>query len=323
MPEAAECPAGVPLTVDPPDHARYRALLAEDFTPRAAAMLESKLRTLAADLIDSFAQRGSCEFVEEFGRPFPAAAFLALFGLPSAEWKRFVELAATILHPGGKAAAAAAAQEEINVILADLIASRQKDPRDDLMSHVLQRPFGDQPSPPRAVAESIAHLLFEAGLDTMTMALGHFFLFLATNPAHRQRLRDDPGVTANAVEELLRANSFITLPRFVKEDTTFRGVFMKKGDHVWLPTACGSRDPHSWERHDEVNFDRLAHRHLIFGAGPHRCLGSHLARLELRVAIEEFNTRIPEYSVAANYVPDYHGGIGMGLDSLRLVWDTQ
>jgi cytochrome P450 len=162
--------------------------------------------------------------------------------------------------------------------------------------------------------------VFVAGLDTVTAALAFAFRFLAENPAHRQQLLDEPDVIPGAVEELLRVFSFINMGRTVTHDVDFAGVQMKSGDRLLASTTFASMDPDEFDAPLVVDFRHRANRHLAFGAGPHRCAGSHLAREELRTAITEFHRRAPHYEVVRANEIRMHGGGAMGIDRLDLLW---
>jgi cytochrome P450 len=163
-------------------------------------------------------------------------------------------------------------------------------------------------------------MLFVAGLDTVTAMLGFSFYCLATRPDIRDRLVARPELVPAAVEEFLRAHAIINSARLVTQDVTFAGVRMRAGDRVLLSTALASRDPEEVDRPDQIVVDRDVNRHLAFGAGPHRCVGSHLARLELAIAIEEVLARIPTFRLASGEQPVIHAGGSFGVDRLVLEW---
>jgi cytochrome P450 len=165
-------------------------------------------------------------------------------------------------------------------------------------------------------------MLFMAGLDTVTAALGFALHRLSVRPDLRTALVSDPTAIPDAVEELLRAHAIVNTARVVTRDVEFAGVTMKEGDRVLLSTVLASRDPDEFERPDEIDFARPANRHLAFGAGPHRCIGSHLARLEIRVAIEELLRRIPDFGLVVGEHPVIHAGGVLGIDRLPVEWNV-
>jgi cytochrome P450 len=164
-------------------------------------------------------------------------------------------------------------------------------------------------------------LMFMAGLDTVAAQLTFSFWHLATHVADRRRIVDDPSLVDSAVEEFLRYYSFVTPGRKVVRDTEIAGCPIKQGQMVYLPLVSANRDPREFERAGEVLIDRAANRHIAFGAGPHRCLGSHLARQELRIALQEWHARIPDYELAPGAEILEHGG-QIGISNLPLVWDV-
>ena len=167
-----------------------------------------------------------------------------------------------------------------------------------------------------------AFMLFVAGLDTVTAMLGFTFDCLATRPDIRARLVAEPALVRSAVEEFLRAYAIINTARVVNRDITFAGVDMRAGDRVLLSTPLASRDPEEFDQADEIVIDREANRHLAFGAGPHRCVGSHLARLELAIAVDEVLARIPDFHLAPGEQPVIHAGGSFGIDRLVVEWEA-
>jgi cytochrome P450 len=165
-----------------------------------------------------------------------------------------------------------------------------------------------------------AFLMFMAGLDTVTAALSFIFNYLATHDDARRRLVDDPDLIPPAIEELLRFHAFVNPGRYLTKDIEFAGVQMKKGDAVLVSTPLSTRDPAEFADPTTVDFERSPNHHIAFGAGPHRCVGSHLARRELEVALREWLQRIPDFHLAEGAVITSHGGGVMGLERLPLVW---
>jgi cytochrome P450 len=163
-------------------------------------------------------------------------------------------------------------------------------------------------------------LLYAAGLDTVAGELGYMFLHLATHPDHRRLVTEQPERIPAFVEEALRVYSIVTTNRIVTRDTEFAGCPMKAGDRVLLSMPAADRDPRQFADADTFDVERTNNRHIAFAAGPHRCLGSHLARLELQIAVEEWHRRIPEYSLAADAEVTFHVGGVAGVDSLPLEW---
>jgi len=205
--------------------------------------------------------------------------------------------------------------------LGELINARRKEPRDDLVSYLTRATIDDRQLTDMELL-AISFLLYMAGLDTVAGMLTYIFRHLAEHPNHRSRLREHPETIPDAVEEFLRYYAIVTTARFVTRDVEFAGCPMHAGDRVVLPTAASGRDPKQLADADKFIIDRPQNRHLSFGAGPHRCLGSHLARVELAVAIEEWHKRIPDYRIEPRANITQHVEGVAGLDTLPLVWET-
>ncbi|MER3452366.1 MAG: cytochrome P450 [Acidimicrobiia bacterium] len=319
----------IPLQIDPPEHAKYRRLLDPEFSPKRMAEIEPDARALVNRIIDRFADRGDCDFHEEFATPLPSTVFLRLMGLPQSDLPLFLQWRDNTIRPDvapGDLEAAARIREEtghaITAYFEEAIAERRKRPDDGLLSRLVRAQIDGRPLDQRELL-GICHLLLLGGLDTVTATLDCSIAYLATHPQQRRRLVEDPSRTAAAVEELLRAESPVMMVvRSVKEDTVFGGVELHKGDSVTLLLGAADRDPAEFPDPDTVDFDRTQNRHLAFGGGPHRCLGSHLARMELRVGLEEFHRRIPEYRIADGAELHFSPGIRQ-VASLPLVFPVR
>lgn len=308
-----------PLELDPPEHRPHRQALAPLFAPKAVAAKAESIRRVCGDLLDPMVRLGGCEFNADFAEPFPTTVFIAMLGLPNSESKQFVEWNSVLLHGFDDPQRRADAGVEINAYLRDLIDQRAGEPQDDLVSRLLDTTIDGEPVT-RETVQNFTFLLFVAGLDTVTAALSFAFRFLAENPVHRREILDEPDLIPGAVEELLRVFSFINMGRTVVSDVDFAGVHMRAGDRLLTSTTLAAIDADEFADPLVVDFRRRANRHLAFGAGPHRCAGSHLAREELRTAVAEFHERIPEYDVARPERIRMHGGGSMGMDRLDLRW---
>ena len=308
-----------PLEVDPPEHRQLRQLLDPVFAPKRIEQLTPGLREFCNKLIDGFVGRSEVEFVSEFARPYPVKIFLELMGLPMDDFDRFVKWGDMLLRSptfegrveGGLA---------IRDYLLALIEKRQREPGDnDVTSIVVNSRIDGQPLPAHRLI-GMLYLLFIAGLDTTASSLGFFFKHLAENPQNQRHLREHPELIPQAVEELLRTHSVVTTGRHVMQDTVVGDVQMKAGDWIVVGTMFGSRDPAEHKRPEEVDFSRQQTRHMAFATGIHRCLGSHLGRRELVLAMDEWLKRVPEFRVKAGEAPLMHGGIVFGVDYLPLSW---
>ncbi|BBX62541.1 cytochrome P450 [Mycobacterium saskatchewanense] len=318
--------AWIPLMVDPPQHTAWRRLLAPYFTPKQAEGMSDAIRRRCADIIDGFIEEGEAEFVDDFARRFPTSVFLELFGLPHEDLDQFLEWEFLIMHPDNEVdpdrAKFLAALNDVTGYFSELIGKRraeQDTTRDDLLSIALGWEIDGKPIPDQDLL-SLCLFMFIAGLDTVTSQLGYTFFHLASNPADRERIVAEPQIHARAVEEFLRYYTIIATARKAVVDTELGGCPIRAGEMVSLPLAGANRDQQAFPHADTFDLDREVNRHLAFGVGPHRCLGSHLARVELRIALEEWHKRIPEYSIApGTQVLERTAGT-WGIDSLPLRW---
>jgi cytochrome P450 len=310
-----------PLELDPPEHTAYRRVIAPLFAPKTVTARTAAIDTTAAALIDAIADRGHAEFLTDFAEPFPTRIFTNILGLPVEEAPRFVAWNNQLLHSQDRPEARREAGIEINGYLRRLIEARRAEPRDDVVSALLEADVDGRPIETDEV-QNLCFLLFIAGLDTVTAALSWTFRFLALHPDHRRQIVEDPALIPSATEELLRVHAFVNPARTVNADVEFAGVPMKAGERVLLATAMVSQDPDEFPDEAVVRFDRPANRHLAFGAGPHRCAGSHLARDELTTALRLWHERIPDYEIAPGETVHVHAGGVFGLDRLPLVWPT-
>ncbi|WP_067662547.1 cytochrome P450 [Nocardia miyunensis] len=322
----------VPLAFDPPEQARYRRILQPFFSPRVINPREPELRQQVIDLIEPIARRGSCDFVAEIGAVFPVQVFLTLFGLPLEMRDQFVEWKDAVLgltSAAGETSVDAATQEgmqkaaELFVYLTDLIQKRRGQPGEDVLSQVLALTGDDALSDEEATG--LCFLFVLAGLDTVMDALGLGMQRLAENPDKRRQIVDDPSLIPAATEELLRLDPPAPfLPRVTSEETELGGRALPAGTRVTAYLAAANRDE---DRHHDpyaVDFHRGVNPHISFGMGVHRCLGSHLARLEMRIVYEQWHTRIPDYWITPGTTPRVGWPRGTtGLESLHLTFGRE
>jgi cytochrome P450 len=314
----------IPEELDPPEHTKFRRTLTAPFAPNAVRAREQEIRELCVELIEGFRAGGAGDFRHEFAEKFPTTVFLRMMGLPVEQRDAFINRAHRALRtahaddPDGSIRQTAAA--EIVGDLAAVIEARKVQPQDDLISHVLaQEVDGERIGDLQFYA--MGFLLYIAGLDTVANILTYSFKHLAENPGLRRMLIQKPEMIPDAVEEFLRFYSIATGARVVTRDTELGGVPIKAGDRIMYCTAAAGRDPEQFPDPDTFVPDRRPNRHLAFGAGPHRCVGSHLARLELRIALEEWHARIPDYRIAEGAeITEFVGSVA-GLSALPLVWE--
>ena len=314
----------LPSFLDPPDHMKYRHIMNRWFAPAAVEKFRPVLVGLAHDLVSGMIDEGRCEFLDTFGDQFPVRAFLTTMGLPldDADW--FVScsrrLSAGLTDPA-QAAETAAAWGEIASFWSDLLARRKAEPADpaiDFVTHLTQSTIDGKPLPDADI-EDICVTLTLGSLETLKSQLGWCFYHLATNPDDRKRLVESPDLIPGAVEEFLRAYPIVSMARKATRDVDFHGCPIKKDDMVLLSIQSATRDPRVFPDPAEVIIDRKPNRHIAFGASEHRCLGSHLARAELQIAIDEWLKQIPDYRVAGDQPLEAHGG-QVSLVSLPLTW---
>jgi cytochrome P450 len=307
----------IPLEVDPPEHALYRAPLSPLFSPGRIKRLEVRLREICSGLIEEFKDRGECEFIRDFSEPFPVRVFLELLGLPVSDLPKFRDWADTIVHDRARRPVAMAA---VKAFIEEKIAERRAAPGEgDLVTEVIGMKVGDRPFDD-VEAMGAVFLLFIGGLDTVVSSLSFHFQYLAEHPEEQARLRADPSLIPDAVEELFRAFAVVTTARFVTEDAEFAGVHMKRGDMVTASTVLSTSDPDEFKNPEVIDLARSPNRHNAFSFGPHRCLGSHLARREIQIAMEEWFARVPPFKVRPGAQIETQGGGVLGLKSLPIVW---
>jgi cytochrome P450 len=316
----------LPLSVDPPDHAKYRRLLDPQFSPRHMAELEPEVRQLVNDIIDGFIDRGECDFHAEFATPVPSTIFLALTGLPQEDLPEFLQWRDDTIRPRAKTleemeAKRQAAGQAIEDYFVAKLAEKEAEPDDRLLSTIAHGEVDGRALTPEEKL-GMTHLLLLGGLDTVTATLDCMIVYLAQHPDRRKVLVDNPDLVPGAVEELLRHQTpVMMLPRIVTEDTVLDGVAIRAGDSVTLLIGAANTDEAEFDDAEDVRFDRDVNRHLAFGGGPHRCLGSHLARLELRVALDEFHRRIPDYRLAPDTTINFSPGIRQS-ENLRVCFSA-
>ncbi len=307
----------IPLELDPPEHSLYRTPLNPLFSPIRVRRIEPRLRELAGQLIDRLKDKGECDFVSEFGQLYPVYIFLELMGLPSEDSARFRDWADTMIHDRERRGEAMRA---IKAFLQEQIALRRADPGDgDLVTEVIGMKVGDRPFNDEEVVGAV-FLLFVGGLDTVVSSLAYHFRYLAEHLEDQARLRADPLMIPDAVEEFFRAFAVVTTARAATQDTELAGVQIKKGDLVTGSTILSTSDPDEFEDASVVDITRSPNRHNAFSFGPHRCLGSHLARREIQIAIEEWLKRVPEFKLRPGAELETVGGGVIGMKALPLVW---
>ena len=320
----------VPTQIDAPDHIKYRRIVNPWFSPRAMDAAEARMRGLCRRLVEDLAASGGCDFVTGFALRFPTEAFLSVIGIDPADADLFVPWVEDFFggfggDPEGLEPMAKAL-EGIREYWVAALAERRADPaprEGDFASHLLHSTFDERPLTDAEMLDMLTVLVL-AGLDTTRATLGYMFRHLAEHPEHRRRLIDEPELIPSAVEEYLRLYTIIFGDgRKVTRDTEFHGVQLKQGDMVYALVSGANRDPRAYERADEFVIDRKRNQHMGFANGPHRCLGAHLARRELQLAVEEWLRVIPDFRIATeDELRERGGGAMMTLTTLPLAWEV-
>jgi cytochrome P450 len=318
----------IPLQIDPPDHRKYRKLLDPLFAPQRMRLLEDSTVRLVNDLIDGFIDDPEIDFTTQFSIPYPSQVFLTMFGLPMDDLPRFLAMKdgmirpdAVVGHELGHPETEAHQQqtaESIYTYFEGAIDERASDLRDDLLGHFVRAEVeGDRLTHEEIL--DICFLFLIAGLDTVTASLDCFFGNLAQRPDARRRIIEAPESIPVMVEEMLRWETPVMgAARLAKADTEIEGFAVSEGEQVMALLGAANVDGAEVPQADELVLDREVNRHLAFGGGIHRCLGSHLARLELRVALREWHQRIPDYSIKPGVELTFTPGIRT-LDAFPMV----
>ncbi|MFD7880620.1 cytochrome P450 [Streptomyces sp. NPDC059766] len=321
-PSGHDTPKMVPIEMDPPEHTKYRRIMAPAFSPQSINKLEPRIRELCNMLIDTFIDKGGCEFVRDFAAPLPTTLFTQIMGLPIEDVEKFYRWKNIINHEGRSSNdmdAVAKAAREVIAYLKEIFDARRENPQDDIATQLVQAQL-DGDAIPEEDMLSMGFLLFLGGLDTVTAALGFAFGHLATTPEHRDLLIREPELIPSAVEEFLRRDAVILPGRVATQDVELQGKQIKAGDLLLVNTVAANRDFREFDRPAEFQLDREANRHLTFGVGPHRCVGSHLARIELTVAIEEFLRRVPDFRLAEGATLARHMNQVVAFEDVQLAW---
>ena len=295
--ELAPIGGSPPISSDPPFHQHARKVLLPAFTKTAISRQEPATRALCNSLIDEFEGQDVVDAARDYAQHIPVRVIAGLLGFPPADGPRFREFVEDLLE--GINLPQDERIERVSRLFAYLLEQVEDhlaNPRDDLTTYLLNAELYGQKLDPSHVVGTMALLLI-AGIDTTWSAIGASLWHLARTPRDRERLVADPGLLPTAVEEFLRAYAPVTMARLVKQDMRWHGIEMKADDWILLSFAAAKRDPAQFDRADEVIIDREVNRHAAFGLGIHRCVGSHLARMELSVALEVWLTRIPSFSL--------------------------
>jgi cytochrome P450 len=309
-----------PITIDPPEHSAIRSPLQKAFSPRAAMNQLDEIKSLTDRLIDAVIDQGHCEFISAIAEPLPVTVFLRMFGLPESRLAEFRNLVHEVLMQDYGADRGPMVLRLVADALADDIAARKTNPQDDILSELWKLEVDGQPMT-MEVMEDYAVLLFIAGLDTVINAMGFAVRHLAQHPELQASLRADPSQIPDAVEEMLRRYSFVVPVRRAAQDVKLGDFVLKEGDRLMLHLGTADLDERKFDRPDEFDISRDLKAHVAFGGGVHRCVGMHLARIELHTLYRQLLSRLPTWRLDPDHTPRFHSGNVVAVDSLHIRWD--
>ena len=323
-PMPPESPRQIPLEVDPPEHSAYRRVLTMALLPRVVDSLERKIREVTIELIESFQAKGECEFIDAFAKRLPINIFLDLVNLPREDRDQLLPLAEEAVR-APTVERREAAQQAVGAYLMKWILVRREQPGDDLLSKLVTIDInGSRISLEEAV--SFGTLVLFGGLDTVATMLGFIARFLALNPGHRQQITTnlhDEAFLRNAIEELIRRHGVANTARVITEDYEYKGVRFRRGEMVLPPNMLFGLDERKVDDPLKVDFSRpFPPPHAVFGNGPHSCPGAMLARREIKIFLQEWLTRIPDYTLTPGTKPVFGTGMVNGVLSLDLCWSV-
>ena len=287
-----------PITSDPPEHRPMRMVLIPPFTPQAVAKLEPHTRSVCNELIDRFIEQGRCDGAVEYAQHIPVRIIAHMLGIPAEHGDQFRTWITMALQEGiTNQAALKQAEEEISAYFTEQITKRRGQPEDDLVSFLIKARLPDGELFSDREVLGALRLLLIAVIDTTWSAIGSSIWHLSTHRSDRERLVREPELIPTAIEEFLRAYAPVTMAREIVEDGELAGCPMRKGEMVLLSFPSANRDPQKFSDAGSVRIDRKENPHVAFGLGIHRCIGSNLARMEMRIALEEWLKRIPNFEL--------------------------
>jgi cytochrome P450 len=307
-----------PIEIDPPRHHLYRRILSPFFTPAAVKDFDAPVRQVCRELIAKFADKGGCEFIDEFAIPFPSYVFLDLMGMPRAQLGDFITWHTELMRAPEMADRIKAARSAYDFLKQHMVAQKEN-PSNAFLAAMVDAEIEGRPIDYYELM-GMFYVLYVGGLDTVYSTIGWVMRHIATHPELQERLRANPDLLPQAVEEFCRSYSVSLTHRCVREDFVFHGVPMKKGEEVNLPTTLANRDPTVFVNPHDFDIGRKP-RHIAFGTGTHNCLGINLAKREIRVVLEEFLTSFRNIRIREGETYRFHTGRSFGIDYLPLTWD--
>ncbi|HEX7852461.1 MAG TPA: cytochrome P450 [Sphingobium sp.] len=311
----------IPISIDPPEHGKYRKLLEPWFSPKAVVALEPRIRAIVDKLIDGFVDKGECDVAYDFGRVYPVKVFMALMGFPEDMFEQFLAWS----HPmhfdtQNPAAMIGAAQGALNYMREFIAELHASPPNDGLASFIVRAEVEGRPLTDDEIL-GIIFFLWDGGMDTVAATSSLVFRRLAVDQGLQQIFRDNVGKMPVAIEEFLRMHPTVNTVRVAKVDHELEGQQVRKGDWVMCLAAAGNFDPEKFDDPRSFRMDRAQNLHMTFVAGPHRCLGINLARFELRIAFTEFLKRIPTFRLKPGAESLAMPGLA-GAQHVPVVWDV-
>ena len=310
----------VPIEMDPPESVPFRRVMLRPLMPDRMPAMEPKVRKLTVDLIEGFKARGECEFMDEFAFVLPISIFLGMMDLP-AEDRDMLKPWADAMTKSPSAEERANGQRQLQNYIATWVSARQSEPKDDIVSYIVTADVGGRRMT-HIEATSMCAMLLLGGLDTVANMLGFFVMFLARNADKRAELRADPSLIKPATEELLRRFALVAGGRRVAKTTTIQGATLHPGEMVQVPSMLYGLDDKLVSEPLKVDFSRAESEHRTFGDGIHVCPGQHLARRELRIFLEEWLQRIPDFRIKEGSTPRIVSGLVSGPTEIHLEWPT-
>lgn len=318
LPAGASPQHNIPLEADGPEHIAYRGILQPVFMPDRILKLEREVRALAIELIESFKDRGYCEFVSEFSAVLPIVIFLKLAALPLTDKQGLMAWSDAAVHPA-KQEDRVWGYGQMSGYIDRLVIEREHSDGDDVISIIMRaQVFGRDMT--REERHSMILNVLLGGLDTVMATMGVIARFLAVSSEHRRQLREDSKLIPKAIDELMRYHGATATARVITQDTVYKGIHFKKDDRVLMQSMFHGQDDRRFPNADSVDFHRKDVRHAAFGQGKHRCIGAMLARLEIRIFIEEWLQRIPEFGIADSELPVIERGMVNSMRKLPLSW---
>jgi cytochrome P450 len=300
--------AAPPITSDPPDHHWHRRLILPVFAPQAVAKYEQSTRDLCNALIDEFIDKGTADAAADYAQHIPVRVISNMLGVPLDMEEQFTGWVRGVLENMTDMELRKRSRLAIIEYFLAQVEDRKKNPREnDLISELMNTEVEGKKVPIEYVL-GVCNLMLVAGIDTTWSAIGSVMWHMAQHPEHRKQLRENDDLWPTAIEELLRVYAPVTMARIVDRDIEFQGCPMKAGDRVLMAFPAANRDPRQFENPDEVILDREHNRHVAFGSGIHRCAGSNLARLEVRIALQTWLERIPEFELVDPTTVTWAGG---------------